>query len=114
MQFRDLKAQYEALKSDIDAAMTQVASDCNFISGKQVSDLETELAEYVGVKHCITCGNGTDALTMMMMAWNIKEGDAVFVPDLPFSLPGRWCLLKAQHLYFMMCAKIHLMQMQNH
>ncbi len=81
MQFRDLKAQYEALKSDIDAAMTQVASDCNFISGKQVSDLETELAEYVGVKHCITCGNGTDALTMMMMAWNIKEGDAVFVPD---------------------------------
>ena len=88
MQFRDLKAQYEALKSDIDAAMTQVASDCNFISGKQVSDLETELAEYVGVKHCITCGNGTDALTMMMMAWNIKEGDAVFVPDFTFFASG--------------------------
>lgn len=88
MQFRDLKAQYEALKGDIDAAMTQVASDCNFISGKQVSDLETELAEYVGVKHCITCGNGTDALTMMMMAWNIKEGDAVFVPDFTFFASG--------------------------
>lgn len=88
MQFRDLKAQYEALKSDIDAAMTQVASDCNFISGKQVSDLETELAEYVGVKHCITCGNGTDALTMMMMAWNIKEGDAVFVPDFTLFASG--------------------------
>ena len=88
MQFRDLKAQYEALKSDIDAAMTQVASDCNFISGKQVSDLETELAEYVGVKHSITCGNGTDALTMMMMAWNIKEGDAVFVPDFTFFASG--------------------------
>ena len=88
MQFRDLKAQYEVLKSDIDAAMTQVASDCNFISGKQVSDLETELAEYVGVKHCITCGNGTDALTMMMMAWNIKEGDAVFVPDFTFFASG--------------------------
>lgn len=88
MQFRDLKAQYEALKSDIDAAMIQVASDCNFISGKQVSDLETELAEYVGVKHCITCGNGTDALTMMMMAWNIKEGDAVFVPDFTFFASG--------------------------
>lgn len=88
MQFRDLKAQYEVLKSDIDAAMTQVASDCNFISGKQVSDLETELAEYVGVKHCITCGNGTDALTMMMMAWNIKEGEAVFVPDFTFFASG--------------------------
>ena len=87
-----MKAQYEVLKSDIDAAMTQVASDCNFISGKQVSDLETELAEYVGVKHCITCGNGTDALTMMMMAWNIKEGDAVFVPDFYlFRFPERWC-----------------------
>ncbi len=65
-------------------AITQVASDCNFISGKQVSHLETELAEHVGVKHSITCGNGTDALTMMMMAWNIKEGDAVFVPDFTF------------------------------
>ena len=40
------------------------------------------------MKHCITCGNGTDALTMMMMAWNIKEGDAVFVPDFTFFASG--------------------------
>ena len=46
------------------------------------------LAEYVGTKHCVTCGNGTDALTMMMMAWNIKEGDAVFVPDFTFFASG--------------------------
>lgn len=88
MQFRDLKAQYSALKNEIDAAMIQVASDCNFISGKQVEILEKELADYVGVKHCITCGNGTDALSMMMMAWNIKEGDAVFVPDFTFFASG--------------------------
>lgn len=88
MQFRDLKEQYRVLKNDIDAAMIKVATDCNFISGQQVTELENELAEYVGVKHCITCGNGTDALTMMMMTWDIKEGDAVFVPDFTFFASG--------------------------
>lgn len=88
MQFRDLKAQYAVLKEDIDKAMMEVVTGCNFISGSQVKELEKELAEYVGVKHCVTCANGTDALTMMMMAWNIKEGDAVFVPDFTFFSSG--------------------------
>ena len=68
--------------------MIEVAANCNFINGQQVKDLEQELAEYVGAKHCITCGNGTDALTMAMMAWGIKEGDAVFVPDFTFFSSG--------------------------
>lgn len=88
MQFRDLKQQYQVLKKDIDAAMVEVATNCNFINGQQVKDLEKELAEYVGVKHCVTCANGTDALTMAMMAWGIKEGDAVFVPDFTFFSSG--------------------------
>ncbi len=88
MQFRDLKAQYSALKNEIDVAMQEVVNDCNFISGRQVNELEEMLAEYVGTKHCVTCGNGTDALTMMMMAWDIKEGDAVFVPDFTFFASG--------------------------
>ena len=88
MQFRDLKKQYQALKKDIDPAMIQVATDCNFINGQQVKELERELADYVGVKHCVTCANGTDALTMAMMAWDIKEGDAVFVPDFTFFSSG--------------------------
>lgn len=88
MQFRDLKKQYQALKKDIDEAMIEVATNCNFINGQQVKDLEKELAEYVGVKHCVTCGNGTDALTMAMMAWGIREGDAVFVPDFTFFSSG--------------------------
>lgn len=88
MQFRDLKKQYELLKSDIDAAMIKVATDCNFISGKQVTELEEDLAEYVGVKHCISCANGTDALSMVLMAWDIKAGDAVFVPDFTFFASG--------------------------
>ncbi|RGT71591.1 DegT/DnrJ/EryC1/StrS family aminotransferase [Ruminococcus sp. AF18-22] len=88
MEFRDLKTQYKAMKSEIDEAVSNVLNKCNFISGKQVEELESELAEYVGVKHCITCGNGTDALSMMMMAWGIQEGDAVFVPDFTFFASG--------------------------
>lgn len=88
MQFRDLKQQYQVLKKDIDAAMVEVATNCNFINGQQVKDLEKELADYVGVKHCITCANGTDALTMAMMAWGIGVGDAVFVPDFTFFSSG--------------------------
>ncbi len=88
MQFRDLKAQYQALKPEIDQAVSQVITDSNFISGKQVEKLEKSLAEYVGVKHCISCANGTDALTLALMAWGIKEGDAVFVPDFTFFSTG--------------------------
>lgn len=88
MQFRDLKKQYQVLKKDIDAAMVEVATNCNFINGQQVKDLEKALTEYVGAKHCVTCANGTDALTMAMMAWGIKEGDAVFVPDFTFFSSG--------------------------
>lgn len=88
MQFRDLKTQYQQLKPEIDAAIAEVLENANFISGRQVGELEEELAQYVGVKHCITCGNGTDALSMMMMAWNIGKGDAVFVPDFTFFASG--------------------------
>lgn len=84
MQFRDLKAQYLALKSKMDSVVHQVMNDANFISGKQVAELEEQLAEYVGVKHCITCANGTDALTLALMAWGVGKGDAVFVPDFTF------------------------------
>ena len=88
MQFRDLKAQYQALKTDINRAITQVITDSNYISGRQVAELEQSLAEYVGVKHCITCANGTDALTLALMTWGIGEGDAVFVPDFTFFSSG--------------------------
>lgn len=88
MQFRDLKTQYQQLKPEIDVAIAEVLENANFISGRQVGELEEELAQYVGVKHCITCGNGTDALSMMMMAWNIGKGDAVFVPDFTFFASG--------------------------
>lgn len=84
MQFRDLKTQYETLKLSIDAAIAGVIAETSFISGPPVKELEKRLASYVGRKHCITCGNGTDALSLAMMAWNIGPGDAVFVPDFTF------------------------------
>lgn len=84
MEFRDLKAQYVKYKEDIDDAIQGVIDNVHFIGGKQVSILEKRLAEYVGVNHCITCANGTDAMTLIMLAWNIKKGDAVFVPDFTF------------------------------
>ena len=88
MQFRDLKKQYEVLKTDIDKAIAEAIDSSRFISGPQVKELETQIAEYVGVKHCVSCGNGTDAITLAMMAWGIGEGDAVFVPDFTFFSSG--------------------------
>ena len=84
MNFRDLSKQYLVLKNDIDAAMLSVASSSKYIMGPQVKELEAQLAEYVGVKHCLTCANGTDALTLALKAWGVGEGDAVFVPDFTF------------------------------
>jgi len=84
MQFRDLAKQYQVLKDDIDQAMLSVASEAHYIMGPQVKELEQELAAYVGVKHCLTCANGTDALTLALKAWGIGPGDAVFVPDFTF------------------------------
>lgn len=88
MEFRNLKKQYQVLKTAIDSGIQEVLQNTNFISGKQVSELEIRLAEYVGVKHCISCANGTDALTLALMAWDIGAGDAVFVPDFTFFSSG--------------------------
>ena len=84
MQFRELAKQYQVLKTDIDNAMLNVASGARYIMGPQVKELEQELADYTGVKHCLTCANGTDALTLALKAWGIGPGDAVFVPDFTF------------------------------
>lgn len=84
MEFRDLKKQYEVLRLALDDAMTKVASGAHYIMGPEVWKLEKELAEYTGAKHCISCANGTDALQLALMTWNIGSRDAVFVPDFTF------------------------------
>ena len=84
MQFRDLNAQYLKLKDEIDANIKATIESCKFISGPAVKQLEGELAEYAGVRHCVTCANGTDALELVLRAWGIGPGDGVFVPTFTF------------------------------
>lgn len=84
MQFRDLKAQYAALKPDIDKAIGEVLASSAFIMGKPVAELEEQLANYVGRKHCITCANGTEALQLSLMAMDVGPGDAVFTSDFTY------------------------------
>lgn len=84
MQFIDLKSQYENLKEEIDSNIQNVLDSGQYMMGDYVKKLEQELAKSVGVKYCITCANGTDALQLALMAWNIKAGDAVFVPSFTF------------------------------
>lgn len=84
MQFRDLKRQYNILKEPINKAVTEVMSSGAFVMGSKVEELEQSLAEYVGVKHCVSCANGTDSLYLALRALNIGEDDIVFVPDFTF------------------------------
>lgn len=84
MQFIDLKAQYRALKTEINEKIQEVLDAGQFIGGGPVKELEQKLAEYVGRKHCITCANGTDALQIAYMLYGIGAGDAVFCPDITF------------------------------
>lgn len=84
MQFIDLKAQYCALKAEIDHNIQTVLDTGVFIGGPYVKELESKLAAFVGRKHCITCANGTDALQIAYMVAGIGAGDAVFCPDMTF------------------------------
>lgn len=84
MEFIDLKAQYLKLKPEIDANIKKVLDCGQYIMGDFVQQLEEELSNYVGAKYCVTCANGTDALSLALMVWGIGPGDAVFVPSFTF------------------------------
>ncbi len=76
----DLKGQYNNIKSEVDNAIQSVIDRGQFIKGNDVKEFEQNLAEYLGVKHVISCANGTDALQIAMMALEMKPGDEVIVP----------------------------------
>lgn len=84
MKFIDLDAQYRQLKPKIDERIHAVLDHGQYILGPEVRELEKELADYVGVKHVIGCANGTDALTLSLLALGIGPGDGVFVPSFTF------------------------------
>lgn len=80
----DLKAQYEKIGSEIDAAIKSVLESTVFIKGPDVRLLEEELQEYMGVKHVVSCANGTDALQLAIRVLGLKPGDEVITPDFTF------------------------------
>ncbi len=84
MQFRDLKTQYAVLKDEMDKAILDVVASSAYVMGPKIKEMETAFAEYVGVKHCIACNSGTDALLLALKVWDVKPGDAVFVPSFTF------------------------------
>jgi Predicted pyridoxal phosphate-dependent enzyme apparently involved in regulation of cell wall biogenesis len=84
MQFRDLKTQYNVLKDEMDQAILDVVASSAYVMGPKVKEMENAFADYVGVKHCIGCASGTDALLLALKAWDVKAGDAVFVPSFTF------------------------------
>lgn len=94
IEFRDLKRQYNNMKAMIDEQISNVIASAHFISGPQVKALEQELADYTGSRHCISCANGTDAISIALLASGIGElgggsrSDAVFVPDFTFFSSG--------------------------
>src|SRR5574344_2528613 len=108
MQFRDLQQQYQILKTDIDNAVIGIMSAGTFIRGQKVEELESCLASYVGVSHCVSCANGTDALYLALRVWGIGPGDAVFVPDFTFFRDRKSTRLNSSHQiisYAVFCLK---------
>lgn len=80
----DLKGQYVSIKSEIDSAIQQVIDSTNFIKGGKVTEFQQHLEEYLGVRHVIPVGNGTDALQIALMALGLKPGDEVIAPTFTF------------------------------
>jgi len=80
----DLAAQQERIRDRIDAAVARVLDHGKYILGPEVAELEEKLAEFTGAKHVVTCANGTDALSLVMMAEGVGHGDAVFAPSFTF------------------------------
>jgi UDP-2-acetamido-2-deoxy-ribo-hexuluronate aminotransferase len=84
IQLRDLKRQYIKLKRKINREISIQMMNTDFIMGKPVEILETKLSDFLSVNHSVSCANGTDALVMVLRAWGVGAGDAVFVPDFTF------------------------------
>jgi dTDP-4-amino-4,6-dideoxygalactose transaminase len=92
--FIDLQAQRRRLGKRIDDAILKVVNHGAYILGPEVQELETKLAAFCGARHCVSCANGTDALALVLMAWGIKSGDAVYVPAFTFVATAEvvaWC-----------------------
>lgn len=92
MEFIDLKAQYRALQGEIDANIQRILAGAHFIGGEEVAEFEEKLAAYVGRRHCVTCGNGTDALQLVYMAYGSRGGGRGVLPGYDLHRVGGACV----------------------
>lgn len=84
MKFIDLAKQSDRIRNKVDRRIREVLQHGRYIMGPEVRELEAQLTAYVGVKHCVSCSSGTDALLMSLLAWGIGPGDAVFTSPFTF------------------------------
>jgi dTDP-4-amino-4,6-dideoxygalactose transaminase len=84
LQMVDLAAQYKGIKEEVEAGLAQVLESCAFINGPAVQSFKADLGAYLGAKHVIPCGNGTDALQLALMALELQPGDEVIVPSFTY------------------------------
>lgn len=85
IQMVDLQSQYYKIKADVDNAILNVVDSAAFINGPEVKSFQTELEQYLDVKHVIPCANGTDALQIALMALDLEKGDEVITVDFTFA-----------------------------
>src|SRR5271163_1747801 len=83
--FIDLKAQRQRIAGDVERAIGRVLEHGQYILGPEIAELERVLADYCGVRHALTCGSGTDALLLLLLAQGVGPGDAVFCPSFTFA-----------------------------
>ncbi|MEM7767077.1 MAG: DegT/DnrJ/EryC1/StrS aminotransferase family protein [Pseudomonadota bacterium] len=86
--FIDLQAQRQRIETEIDAAIQTVLRHGAYVMGPEVRDFEAKLADFGQAKHALGCANGTDALALVLMAWGLRTGDAVFCPSFTFVATG--------------------------
>lgn len=86
--FIDLQAQRQQISEKIDSRVSAVIEGGRYIMGPEVKQIESGLAEFSNAQHCLSCGNGTDALALPLMAWGLRPGDAVFCPSFTFCATG--------------------------
>src|SRR5262245_57084993 len=85
IKFIDLAAQRERIRSQIDTAIDRVLDHGQYIMGPEVHLFEEQASSFCKVRHCVTCANGTDALTLVLRALGVGLGDGVFVPSFTFA-----------------------------
>ncbi|WP_149276679.1 DegT/DnrJ/EryC1/StrS family aminotransferase [Pareuzebyella sediminis] len=85
IQMVDLDGQYQGIKEQVNSAIASILENSTFINGPEVKAFQGDLEEYLGVKHVIPCGNGTDALQIAMMGLGLKPGDEVITADFTFA-----------------------------